>query len=308
MSSITGAVSDRIQRSTGKVQVSSAGAITLTGGGTVVVFADAGTVQFFSNLASLNNLGYLTTPRIYVQQTGASAAVLAIRTDGGAGILGAGSAFATFCYDDSQVFHFRAASRANVEAAVLNTGTIAITCDTAANNARVGINKSSSIGAQLHVVTGASSVKGLIVAATSGQSANLIEVQGQHGDLLAVHCATENLTLSTSGTTTNTSANLLPANALILAVVCRVTTTITTATNWSVGDSTTAARFSSANGTLTAGTTSVGLNHQQGAVTTDAAGPVQVSATTVRITTTGTPGAGAIRITVYYISLTAPTS
>lgn len=118
----------------------------------------------------------------------------------------------------------------------------------------------------------------------------------------------ENITLNTGGTTTNSSANLLPANSIIESVVCRVTTTITTATDWSVGDSTTAARFISATATLTAGTQAVGLNHQQGSVSTDATGPVQVSATTLRITTTGTPGAGAIRCTTFYTQFTAPTS
>lgn len=39
-----------------------------------------------------------------------------------------------------------------------------------------------------------------------------------------------------------------------------------------------------------------------------ATGPSQPSAAKVRVTTTGTPGAGAIRITVFYLSLTAPTS
>ena len=118
----------------------------------------------------------------------------------------------------------------------------------------------------------------------------------------------ENLTLSTGGTTTDTSANLLPANAIIEAVTARITTTITTATDWSVGDATTAARFSSANATLTSGTTSVGLNHRKGGVATDAAGPTQTSAAAVRITMTGTPGAGAIRITVFYSQFIAPTS
>lgn len=118
----------------------------------------------------------------------------------------------------------------------------------------------------------------------------------------------ELMTLSTVGTTTDSAANLLTADSIIEAVTCRVTTTITTATNWSVGDATTAARFSSANSTLTAGTTSVGLNHQQGSVATDAAGPVQVTAAKLRITTTGTPGAGAIRCTVFYTQFTAPTS
>ncbi len=121
--------------------------------------------------------------------------------------------------------------------------------------------------------------------------------------------SSELLTLSTSGLTTDTTANLLPANSIIESVVCRVTTTITTTTNWAVGDATTSARFSSPNATLTSGTTSVGLNHMQGSVSTDAAGPVQTSAAKVRITCTGSnPGAGVIRITVFYRQFVAPTS
>ena len=120
--------------------------------------------------------------------------------------------------------------------------------------------------------------------------------------------ASELLTLSTAGTTTDTTANLLPANAIIEAVVARVTTTITTATSWQLGDPTTAGRFTNANSTMTAGTTDIGLKHQQGSVATDAAGPVQTAAAKVRVTTVGTPGAGAIRITVFYRQFVAPTS
>ena len=120
--------------------------------------------------------------------------------------------------------------------------------------------------------------------------------------------STELLTLSTSGSTTDTAANLLPAGAIIEAVVARVTTTITTATDWKLGDGTTADRFSAAESTLTAGTTKIGLNHHKGGVSTDAAGPTQASAAAVRVTTTGTPGAGAIRITVFWRKFVAPTS
>ena len=118
----------------------------------------------------------------------------------------------------------------------------------------------------------------------------------------------ELLTLSTAGTTTDTTANLLPANSIIEAVVARVTTTITTATSWQLGDPTTAGRFTNANSTMTAGTTDIGLKHQQGSVATDAAGPVQTAAAKVRVTTVGTPGAGAVRITVFYRQFVAPTS
>lgn len=117
--------------------------------------------------------------------------------------------------------------------------------------------------------------------------------------------ASELLTLSTLGATTDTTANLLPANAVIEAVVARVTTTITTATDWKLGDATTPGRFTAANVTLTAGTTDIGLVHVD---QTGAAGPRQTSAAKVRVTTTGTPGAGVIRITVFYRQFVAPTS
>lgn len=115
----------------------------------------------------------------------------------------------------------------------------------------------------------------------------------------------ELLTLSTGGATTDTVGNLLPANSVILSVVARVTTTITTATDWKLGDGTTADRFTSANATMTAGTTDVGLRQWDG---TGATGPIQSAAAKVRVTTTGTPGAGAVRITVFYRQFVPPTS
>src|SRR5438309_1367668 len=57
----------------------------------------------------------------------------------------------------------------------------------------------------------------------------------------------ELLTLSTSGTTTDTAANLLPANSVITAVTGYVQTTITTATDWKLGDATISGRFAAAN-------------------------------------------------------------
>ncbi len=120
--------------------------------------------------------------------------------------------------------------------------------------------------------------------------------------------SSEEITLSTGGATTDSAANLLPADAILESVTARITTTITTATDWKLGDATTAARFTAANATLVAGTTTVGLNHQKGGVATDAAGPTQAAAAKVRVTTTGTPGAGKIRVTVFYRKFIAPTS
>lgn len=129
-----------------------------------------------------------------------------------------------------------------------------------------------------------------------------------NGATQTFYADSELLTLSTSGTTTDSSANLLRAGAIIDSVVCRITTTITTATDWKVGDATTAGRFIATNSTLTSGTTAVGQVAQAGDISTVAAGPTQAAAAKLRITTTGTPGAGAIRCTVFQRVYTAPTS
>jgi len=121
----------------------------------------------------------------------------------------------------------------------------------------------------------------------------------------------ENLTLSTGGTTTNTSASLAPANSIIRAITARVTTEVTTATDWSVAvtsgiaSCTTAwvaiGTATAAQTTLTAGTTVIfqpasGLSCHVG------------TASTLTVTTTGTPGAGAIRLVPFYEQFVPPTS
>ena len=117
----------------------------------------------------------------------------------------------------------------------------------------------------------------------------------------------EEITLSTGGATTDSAANLLPANSIIEGVVARVTETITTATDWALGDATQAARFLAASTNLTLGDTEVGLAHRQPSVA-DALGPVQSAAAALRVTCSGTPGAGKIRVEVYYSQFVAPTS
>ncbi len=122
--------------------------------------------------------------------------------------------------------------------------------------------------------------------------------------------ASETLTLSTVGATTNTAANLLPADAIIEAVTIRVSTTISGGgvTTFAIGDSTTAGRFSAAAVGLTAGSTRVGITQWSGAITTLAAGPSQAAAASVRITCDATPTAGAVHLTVFYRRFIAPTT
>lgn len=130
-----------------------------------------------------------------------------------------------------------------------------------------------------------------------------------HGATGTLAWAEESITLATGATTTDGSASLLPADALILAVVARLTTAIAMAgTTWSLGDDTTATRFSAANSGITAGTTAVGLNQWQGGVTTNAAGPVQSSAANVRVTCSQAPGGGVMRVAVLALTVGAPTS
>lgn len=116
---------------------------------------------------------------------------------------------------------------------------------------------------------------------------------------------TELVTLSTSSATKDTTANLLPSNSLIEAVTARVTTTIATATDWKLGDSVVSGRFTAASTSLTAGSTIVGLVHID---QTSNSSPRQTAAAPIRVTCSGTPSAGAIRITSYYRQFVAPTS
>lgn len=119
------------------------------------------------------------------------------------------------------------------------------------------------------------------------------------------NCNAEEITLATGGLTTDSSANLLPATSIIEAVTAYVTTTITTTTNWALGDSGLGTRFSSASTGLAAGSTVVGLNHRDTSAATP--GPVQTAAAKLRITCTGSnPGAGKIRAFVFYKTYRAP--
>lgn len=118
----------------------------------------------------------------------------------------------------------------------------------------------------------------------------------------------ESITLNTGAAFTDSATDLLPANAIIVAVVARIDTTITTAVAWSLGDASEANRFTANNSTMTAGETDIGLLHQQGAIATDALGPVQVAAAKLRITLNANPGAGIVDVTTFYHQFVAPTS
>jgi hypothetical protein len=132
------------------------------------------------------------------------------------------------------------------------------------------------------------------------QSAN--GAQWVHGQI------SEEITLSLAAATTDSGADLLPANSIIEAVVARVTGAISTAANWSLGDATTAARFLAATTDLILGTTKVGIAQWNPAGAAPANGPQQSAAAKLRVTCNATATGGKIRVTVFYRQFVAPTS
>lgn len=143
--------------------------------------------------------------------------------------------------------------------------------------------------------------------ATTSDTASISNVSANGAQILRGQIS-ESITLATGGLTTDSTANLLPANSVIDGVACRVTTTITTATSWAVGDSTVAARFIAADSTLTSGETQVGII-QWNTANANTSGPVQTAAAKLRITAAGSnPGAGVVRCTVFYSQVVPPTS
>lgn len=131
-----------------------------------------------------------------------------------------------------------------------------------------------------------------------------------NGSKLFFGTVSQDVTLNTGGATTVTGTpSMLPANSIILAVNGTVTIPITgSCTGWEFGDGTTATRFTSNNTTLTAGSSSIGIN-QWNQITTASAQPGQPAAGNITITCAGgAPTAGKIRITTFYLTSTAPLS
>lgn len=133
-----------------------------------------------------------------------------------------------------------------------------------------------------------------------------------HGASFDLIYREEEVTLSTVGTTTDSSANLIPGNGIVIAVPQRITQTISGGgvTALQTGDAATPSttRFSATN-TLTAGPGPIGMDQWKGGVATDAAGPYLAAAGKVRFTTVGgTPTQGKVRVGVLSFMTTPQTS
>lgn len=128
---------------------------------------------------------------------------------------------------------------------------------------------------------------------------SLLVSNGANGQTVAINTLTELTTIAAAATTDTTI--LMPANAIVIAVSTRVTVVIPTATTFTVGDSGSAARFSTAAVAVAAGSTDAG---------TKAGAYYNATALAVRLTPSSTPGAatGKVRVTISYFLATPPTS
>ena len=122
----------------------------------------------------------------------------------------------------------------------------------------------------------------------------------QAGQLLAILNLSELTTIAAAASTD--TAIQMPAGAIVMAVSVRVTTTIPTATTFTVGDSGLATRFSTASVGVASGSTDAG---------TAAGAYYNAGALSVRLTMVGAPPAantGRVRVTIWYFLSTPPTS
>lgn len=143
---------------------------------------------------------------------------------------------------------------------------------------------------------------GLMIGSTSilQTAVGSLSIDGTgNGQRFGIKTLTELTTVAAAATTDTTI--LMPAGALILGVTVRVTVVIPTATNFTVGDSGSAARFSTA--AVSSAANSVDSGTKAGCY-------YNAGALAVRFTPDQTPGAnsGRIRVTIHYVDLTAPTS
>lgn len=135
-------------------------------------------------------------------------------------------------------------------------------------------------------------------ASGTGLSVAPVFANGQQID--AFKSTTEVTTVAAAATTD--TVIVLPAGAVILAVTVRTTTTIPTATSYSVGDSGNATRFSTANVGVAAGSTDPG---------TKAGAYYNANPTAIRLTMNGgTPAnnSGRVRVTIFWYTVTPATS
>lgn len=140
------------------------------------------------------------------------------------------------------------------------------------------------------------------VGKLTGTAAATAELQvsgGNGGFISSVKALTELTTIAAAPTTS--TAILIPANAVVLGVSVRVVTIIPTAATFTVTSATPTKTWNTAAVAVAAGSTDPGT----------LPGPTfQTTASAIVITPNLTPGAatGQVRVTIYYYTITPPTS
>jgi hypothetical protein len=140
-------------------------------------------------------------------------------------------------------------------------------------------------------------VRGALVSADLPASPDF--AIGANGQAIGIRALTELTTIAAAATTT--TAIQIPAAAIVLAVSVRVTVAIPTATTFTVTGNTSGTTYNTAAVSVAANSTDPGT----------AAGAVyNGTAQTVRITPSATPATnvGRVRVTVFYLLSTPPTS
>lgn len=128
-----------------------------------------------------------------------------------------------------------------------------------------------------------------------------MEGTGTHGGYTKI-IGGESVLVTLSGATTTVGTNMIPAGCILVNVAAIVTTTITGATTWSIGDGSTATAFGSAIA-LTAGTTTSIANW------TLTSAPVYTTNHNIVITANGANfTGGVVRVFISYIMGGAPGS
>ncbi len=137
-------------------------------------------------------------------------------------------------------------------------------------------------------------------------AASFIAGTGASGSTLQI--LTKTTTIAGAASATITASNFIPAGSIVLGLTSYVTSTFsnTSLTSMKIGDGSTTNKFSSATMALTAGTTSNSLT--DGAAAT--APLLYQAATSVVVTGNGASFTtnGIIRIVLFYIQVTPPTS
>jgi hypothetical protein len=161
-----------------------------------------------------------------------------------------------------------------------------------------GAQTCANVTATFSYTHGASYSTGQVISGDQGILEAVNDASSQGGGNVFVQADTGNVTLSTSGATNTTTAQV-PTAFFVGGASCRVLTTVTTATSYSLGTSGTTNAFIASSTQLTAG------NVQQ--ITFLPAAGSKLGSTTVPgtaltpvvITASATPGAGALHCRVW---------